>query len=629
MSHENLSYQQTIEKMEREIKDMEDTVNGKKWGWFSTAARIVKYPVAAWLAAFSGCITASAIEMAGGGTISTTLALSSLSLPLGAAALSTIVTGTVVAMTFNYVDRFLQKRATKKLEKASEQLSYLKIDLIGEQKGKESIDFVFNQTYPLNESDQENVKPRMLSDDMCKATIRALKEKTEADFVLNKVDISDAQLKDNVLKNLLSGELGQFKTQHLILRNNQLTDRGIRYLGRYIRKHKAFQTLKSLDLSGNKLTSECLPVIYEIASMLKLEELDLSHNSFGYLNRGQKDEANLLDDFLHRQLNCLPFLKRLSLRNIGLSNKNKEALKRFCTGLNSIESLDLSQNAELEYAFFKDHLLKENEGLSRSLSLRELKTDYDNELTVNKVLAQNDALFMQAGHKAAEPRLLFLLRSFFQKIELPLSLKSKLQGIHLRTMEETVKSIKNNEAYAKNDALWLSVLKEKTEEMYLIKEPQADDACASSPVLCYQYQGQINSPSISYLSARLILQTISGLQLLFHEGEILIYNPRTSQAMNCTPAVSAQLNNKNCCLLPGQDDKGNRIAIASTKNKSSVLLKVWQEGEKSNHEVMDTNELPQVKVQINSMTESYEELALMPGEKGQEVVVQAMPRLAS
>jgi hypothetical protein len=447
-----------------------------------------------------------------------------------------------------------------------------------------------------------------------KALIGELKDKSDADFILNQVELSDVQLKDNDFKNLLSGGLGRFKSQKLILRNNQLTNGAIHYLGQCIRKYKAFQTLKSLDLSGNKLTSECLSVIYEIASLLELEELDLSDNEFGNQALTQQGEENHLDKFLYQHLNTLPFLRKLSLRNIGLSYENKSALKIFLTGLNAIESLDLRKNAALEYSFFQDYFVKGKGWLCHNLSLKELKTDHDAELLTDNILAKNDERFVQAGHKKEQSRLMFLLRSLVNKLELP-SIKSTLR--HFKILEKTALFIRQNEELAKNDTLWLSALKLVSEKM-IFDAPEEVEQEAVSPPLLKQFSRQKRI-------VRLLLEGVNGFNLLYSGGDLLRHDSKTNAIkwISISDIVSImQKQNKNKHVLPDVDEDGNNIAIGLVNN-NVILLK--GDAQTNTWEQIEIRSLPQGTLEIRSKEPHQSNQEINSTQESEE----ATPRLAS
>lgn|GEM_PF-7030503 len=258
--------------------------------------------------------------------------------------------------------------ARKKLVADYNKLIDLKITSIQELRPEQNINFEFNskrlavnQTFGTLDNSK---KVGLLS------AFRYVAEIDDA--VIKTVDISNAELSDTQLNELISFGIGKVNAETLILRNNKLTDEAIVSIARKVTDSKinAFDKLKKIDLSGNKLTSNCLANIAVIVKHLDIQVLNLSNNDF----QGEENFNN----FLMQHLSACPALKKIYLKNTNLSANASLGITSFLHNINLVRTLDIRDNSNISIIDFNDEILPK--GLKHNISLTKFKTDCSNEL---------------------------------------------------------------------------------------------------------------------------------------------------------------------------------------------------------------------------------------------------------
>ncbi len=110
-----------------------------------------------------------------------------------------------------------------------------------------------------------------------------------------------------------------FKIPNLVLQGGNFSSEGLRHLAKYCRKHE-WEKIRSLNLRGCKLTSECLSDLGELAP--GLETLNISYNNFSGADVGVKAFAAALAD----GASGVRRTRFVDLRHCRLSDASKRAL---------------------------------------------------------------------------------------------------------------------------------------------------------------------------------------------------------------------------------------------------------------------------------------------------------------
>lgn len=274
------------------------------------------------------------------------------------------------------------------------------------------------------EAREKRILPENIADNI-KSINKVFRELFSRDVVerplIETINISNSELNDKQLNELLSAGLGCCGTTNLILSKNRLNSRAIKNLKKYIVERKtAFQNLKTLDLSYNNLSEDALEDLACIVKILGIEQLDLSGNSLN--SDGGKENANYisvkLKNFLMNQANFMPSLKVLKLADVNLTDNFSKSLNLMLVKPSILTHLDITNNPHLSARKLRRLFEK---GYQINQSVKELLVDGKESLFVTDIEKSKDELYErfkklpdQVGD-AEEPRIVYLLNRFLKQ----------------------------------------------------------------------------------------------------------------------------------------------------------------------------------------------------------------------
>lgn len=408
--------------------------------------------------------------------------------------------GVVVAKCFwKSDDNKLWIRQREDIEKINKLLPKLitnKLEMLRTAKNTDVIDFIFNYEHELEEryiekkenpleSNNSNrtpqntvikpIKMEGVTYNRFRQIIQVRSEgKIEERFRFRSIDISNADLTSQNLRNLLSAGLGKFNTERLVLRNNKHTSETITILKKYIVERKdSFQQLKALDLSGNNLCAQSLKDLAEIANYLGLEEFILSNNpKLGscFDNKGEfLSYTTELTSFLKQKFEVtdnkqesprplplkepenskpepklfkLTTLRRLHLQNVGMHDNHAEAVRSLLNDLPCLEFLDLRNNKKLEFAEVNEQVI--TKGLGGHFSLKEILTDHG--FILDEILKERNKVLSACEKEKPKnmPWIIYILNLKIQGLKIPALLSEFLSKaiINGNELDNIVKDIK-------------------------------------------------------------------------------------------------------------------------------------------------------------------------------------------
>ncbi len=618
---QNIKPNQEIQKMLREVKQLEQSLNESGPGWLERISKIIKWPFSAVLGIGGGSATSAAVMVYSEGLmLPAEIAIGTLSAPaLGGAFLGSVVTIYFASKGMDWIAQKWHESHLKALKEKSTEVIKKKIALLSKDNLLEPIDFEFNVTLSPNSFAAKHAQPLQMTEEYCNSLgeIFALRKKT---LFLQKIDISDAGMTDEQLKVLISTGMGHIGTQSLILRNNKLSIDAITYLHQKIVLEKeAFQDLKILDLSGNQLTGESLGLVEEIADHVGLLSLNLSNNPLAEKLPSDEVGQTKLDAFLQFKVNHLYDLQELVLRKIGLSNRHEQSLRELLLGLNNLQRLDLRENPQLGFVILNDSLIKKC--LQENISLRDIKTDHDKKIVIREYKDEMDKNFMAMGYEAtsSQSRVLFLLQALLKGVNIPESIKRVLERSAF--LQKALKSVRKK--HAANDSTYsesemVETLKRKLRKS--AKSQQQDDV-PSTPIL-NQYPTQKDTDLVR-VHSKLLNDFGNGLMMFLLKTQVIVLNTKVNTKMLfelSTFIAKFKEKNENSYVFPFQGSKGERVAFVRYENGESFGFEkeISREG-KSLFEAIDLETLPDAVIQINTKvwTTSLEELVRMPEEKSQ------------
>lgn len=275
---------------------------------------------------------------------------------------------------------------------------YSQLELFSDTRQGTQIEFNLNpEAFNIPEIEFLEITPAIFSNML---GIFNKKKNANEKPILVSINLSNTKLSDTQLQDLLAAGLGVFGTQSLNLGNNSLTFEGIRALEKAIVDRKfAFQSLKVLDLQGNKLTGDCLERIANIVNHLEIEELNLSNNNFdqGNLIYGaqQSRYSSNMEKFILDLPTTMPSLKRLHLSQCGLGvepnaanntrlggGRQVKALKEMLTRVSLLSYLDLSNNSGIRFKHLEETIL--SKGLSVNHSVKQIVVDLIKQLNISE-----------------------------------------------------------------------------------------------------------------------------------------------------------------------------------------------------------------------------------------------------
>lgn len=309
-----------------------------------------------------------------------------------------------------------------------------KIKIIKEAEGKTKINFIFNEASSLYPEYQKKTEQTVLDEIEARKTKKTTQEvkdsykilpqnmadyidKLESIFIhlldkgvakrpiIEKIEIKNAEMNDDQLQLLLYCGFGRFKTKRLDLSNNRLTNLAIKKLLNYSDEDRqSFCNLKSLNLSNNNLTEDCLPGIQQLVARFKIEELNLSGN---VLYTGLNRKNKFLENFIEQQSATMPTLKVLKMANTNLPDKLAKTLKKMLPKYDLLTHVDISDNE----SFRRINLLKFDKLVNEKQKIRELVTDLKREKSEKRTMAEKQESILGKLHaKHAE---------FVEKIDSP------------------------------------------------------------------------------------------------------------------------------------------------------------------------------------------------------------------
>ncbi len=461
----NQAFEQKIAKLEREIKDIETSIDPTT---AHTGQKVIEYGKISFVGGI-GMLAgyAAATYFTAGGA----LIVSGIT---GASGLATSILGYITGDT-DLTKR--RKSGIKKINSMSGDLLNAKFDLLTNAVPGSVIDFVFNREPTIkfeaqepsdiekpsnkkgtkNKVNDKTIEPVSFNPKFKSKLLSSLRKQDgeKRKIKIRKIDISNAELNSRDLKDMLTAGLGNFNTEQLSLRSNLHTEQAIKILKEHIVDKGAFQSLKTLDLSGNKLEGACLEDLAQIVNHLRLKKLILSDNT----TLGGKLEHNNLvvgsekpmQDFLKDTKPRMTSLKKVGLRNTGLQEVQADQLSKFLKKSIQLEKLDLSENEELSYAVFVEYINKK--GIAENISLQEIVTDHDEYLEADNILEARDVAFKQCEENKSKGTTwaLHLINYVLANHKLPRTVSSYLSNKYFN--EDKIKKIVGAITKAREDHL--------------------------------------------------------------------------------------------------------------------------------------------------------------------------------
>lgn len=290
---------------------------------------------------------------------------------------------------------------------------------------KSVIDFQFVRPSPLYDIPEFEISPPIITDKNVNAICAALLKHNQSQTgrVIKSIDLSNSQLTNIQLKDLMAVGLAKFGTIHLNLSGNDLKPEAIDTLYESLNEDGGFESLESLDLSRNALTGACLKNLVTIVSRVSLKELNLSDNKLSsddddYFKLEENRNAFLYNTLFKKNM-VMPSLRRLELRNVGIHAQFQNAVKDFFLGQSQLEYVDMRGNPGLRYQGLKA-LYREHNEFHVNTFLDVLLTDMDEELCTKEILGKLNNEFTRMGYRKSEggSKLLYMLNHMIEKIEI-------------------------------------------------------------------------------------------------------------------------------------------------------------------------------------------------------------------
>ena len=406
----NQAMLQKIARLEGEIKETESSIDPLKP---HTVKKVVEYARIGSMGAIGAFLGFSAATVLTGGGL---LAVA------GVAGGSGLVTGLLGYLTGDTDLLKRRKNGIVKINSMSSELLKNKLNLLESASPGSVIDFVFNREPTIEIEEQElpqaqqqtktkiakntkkvvsdkSIEPITLDTDLKSKLMAALRlqDKKPLKIKIRKIDISKAELQPQYLEDLLTAGLGRFDTEHLILQSDNHSEESIKILKTHIvDKKTAFQNLKTLDMSKNKINGACLDDVAEIVKHLKLQNLILSDNVElgGKQERDHfiEDSEKPLQDFFKSKPR-MSNLKKVSLNNTGIVESQAVQLGAFVKKSIQLQELDVSENHKLSYTAFVESI--NDNGIAENISLQALTTDHDQYLEADVILEARDTAFKE------------------------------------------------------------------------------------------------------------------------------------------------------------------------------------------------------------------------------------------
>ncbi len=385
-----------------------------------------------------------------------------------------------------------RKKAIKRINFASKELLDAKLDLLRRASPGTVIDFEFNrettvEQTPEAQDEEENSRRSTVSQGRVntRQSTRAAQQAQQVndqrieyvklddnyfnDFLtilrnlrgtqtrvkIRKIDISNAELTPDQLRDLMAAGLGDFETEELCLRNDNHKEEILLVLKKGIVENKnAFQKVKKLNLSGNYLDGNCLVHIREIVDHLHLDELDLSENPIlGSQYKLVKHEQVLesetalpLIDFLDNDdARKMPSLKKLNLVGTGVHSVHAHNVASLIANSPMLEALELNSNGHLRLSELIDEI--KEKGTNKALSLKKINTDFKAYLDLNAEVEGRNQAFVQFERlkPASMSRIIYLINSKLHNRAIPESVKSLLETTRFNDfeMQKIIESIQD------------------------------------------------------------------------------------------------------------------------------------------------------------------------------------------
>jgi hypothetical protein len=429
------SNEQQVTKLENQIKDIEVDIDPKGKHIKHKSLETLRIVCSTLVAAPLGSVTLGALPYVGGG--------------LGALGLAAIF-GVAAFFTGDFNLAKKRKNGIAKINALSEDLVRKKFQLIKDARPGTVIDFVFNREPTIeiidetisepeqntqnkkavtNKSKKVNdktIEPIKLEDSLVGELMAVLRSQSlRKDRVkLRKIDISRASLQSEALNDLLTAGLGKFDTEHLCLKCDKHSEKTIKILKTHIvDKKDAFQKLKTLDLSGNKLNGACLEDIKKIVNHLQLQELNLTDNEeLGSKFTPEKvlvsESVKPLQEFLKQKRPRMLNLKKLHMKNIGIQEEHGPEIGIFLRKSLQLQFLDIRAN-KLSYTELTDSV--KMQGIKTNVSLEELLTDHDAYFESKEIFEKRDDALTKCSDDKEDGTswALHLINSKLSKSKLP------------------------------------------------------------------------------------------------------------------------------------------------------------------------------------------------------------------
>ncbi|TAK74743.1 MAG: hypothetical protein EPO11_06440 [Gammaproteobacteria bacterium] len=176
---------------------------------------------------------------------------------------------------------------------------------------------------------------------------------------LEKVDLSNCCLGDEGLGGILQALQGCSNLKTLILKNNEITSKGMMILKEFLSQ----QLLIDLDLSDNKIGAYGLSDFLENASTLT--KLHLTKNPIG--DNGVEEIVSCLIPTAEQQL--LPVLEELYLNDVDMGNKGAKKIAELLSSHCHLSSVALENNEGISQEGVNDLV----EGLTKSSVFQKVK----------------------------------------------------------------------------------------------------------------------------------------------------------------------------------------------------------------------------------------------------------------
>jgi len=600
------------------IKQLENSLGENTWSRLEDVANQIKLPTMAASSVLGGV---SAIWVANNAIVTT----------LGQAVVTSgMITGVAVGGALSWgvvwINKLLHEKRTYTLGNLYLKLLEKEIDLVESCGPDTVIDLVFNKKIYLTRKYAKAIKP-VNADHFYKKIMRMLQAKKKGERpVIKKMDFSQVALSYTQLRDFLSAGLGRFRTVHLILCNNALTNDSIAILHEYIVKRKSsFQQLKRLDLSCNQLTKDALGQIVAIAKHVMLESLNLSQNKLSHSLLPDDCQQNQYIDLNYlflRQASVLPTLKRLYLRDIGLNSFHQRALTRLLANISLLELLDIRKNPDLTYPAVKEVLVKK--GLKYNVSLKVLRTDHDMVLPrVLDLLERRAALFASLGCGENNSRLISLLNLILQKkIDLKRSgLNPLFKNDLLCDLSHLAKRLEAQKEAGEKKEILISEVEFVSYQLHsVLSQPACPAQDAENRTLCSEKtmtsekekdRQSASTSSKEQLSANILLEGQTGLKMCLLSQNIIIFFDTVSK--RCVRydlrEILKTLREKEgkVYLFSMRSRQNERIALIDEPAQDIALLAKEKEGEVS---LLNTHQLPLMTCLISQyqVVSGYSEL---------------------